>query len=75
MPMIKVEMFEGRTHEQKKMLAKLLTEAFTTATGARPDSVQVIFSEVAKCDWAVAGELCSENNPWAAPAPSSGTGS
>jgi 4-oxalocrotonate tautomerase len=73
MPMIKVEMFEGRTYEQKKMLAKLLTEAFTTATGARPDSVQVIFSEVAKSDWSVAGELCSENNPWAAPASSSET--
>jgi 4-oxalocrotonate tautomerase len=75
MPMIKVEMFEGRTHEQKKLLAKLLTEAFTTATGARPDSVQIIFSEVAKSDWAFAGELCSENNPWAAPAAAPGTGS
>lgn len=65
MPMISVEMFEGRTVEQKKMLAQRITEAFASVTGARLDSVQIIFKEVAKENWAYAGELCSENNPWA----------
>lgn len=64
MPIISVEMFEGRTVEQKKMLAQRITEAFTSVTGARFDSVQIIFKEVATENWAYAGELCSENNPW-----------
>jgi 4-oxalocrotonate tautomerase len=60
MPVIKVDMFAGRTNEQKKALAKSLTDAFTSVTGAKPESVHIIFSDVSKSDWSVAGELCSE---------------
>ncbi|WJF90865.1 2-hydroxymuconate tautomerase [Paraburkholderia bonniea] len=60
MPIIRVEMFPGRTHEQKRQLGRSLTDAFIAAAGGKRESVHVIFTEVAKEDWSVAGELCSE---------------
>ncbi len=60
MPIIKVEMFAGRTLEQKRELGRSLTDAFIEAAGGKRESVHVIFTEVAKEDWSVAGELCSD---------------
>lgn len=60
MPMIKVEMFPGRTKDQKRAFAKAVTEAFVTHCGGTPQSVQIIFQDVAKEDWATAGKLASD---------------
>ncbi|MEZ5880877.1 MAG: tautomerase family protein [Nitratireductor sp.] len=57
MPVIRVEMLEGRTLDQKRELVRMLTDAFVSACGARPDSVQVVLDEKAPFDWAVAGQL------------------
>lgn len=63
MPMIRVEMFAGRTPETKRALAQELTDAFVRVTGASPDSVALIFSDVDKGDWAKAGRLYSDPAP------------
>ncbi len=60
MPTIRVEMFEGRTPEQKKELVKALTEAACQALGSKPESVDVILTDVKKSDWATGGVLWSE---------------
>ncbi len=60
MPIIRVEMFEGRTADQKRALARELTDAFVRATGGKPESVQIILTDVAKEDWAAAGVLWSD---------------
>lgn len=60
MPVIKIEMFPGRTLEQKRAIAKAVTEGFVTAANAAPQSVHLIFTEVAQDDWAVGGQLCSD---------------
>lgn len=60
MPMIRVEMFAGRTPEMKRALAKELTDAFVRVTGGSPDSVALIFTDVDKGDWANAGRLYSD---------------
>jgi 4-oxalocrotonate tautomerase len=60
MPVIKVDMFSGRTKDDKRKLAKALTDAFTSTTGAKPESVHIIFQDVNKDDWSVAGQLCSD---------------
>lgn len=60
MPMIRVEMFAGRTPEQKKALVKALTEAFVSTAGSTPESVQIILQDVEKSEWATAGVLASE---------------
>ena len=60
MPTIHVEMFEGRTVEQKAALAKEFTDACVRVLGGKPDSVDVIFRDVARHDWATGGKLWSE---------------
>ena len=63
MPIIRVEMFSGRTPEQKKAMVKELTDAFVRTAGGKPEAVHVVVSDVDKDHWAVAGELCSERYP------------
>jgi len=63
MPIIKVDMFTGRTREQKRALARELTEAFVRAVGGKPESVTIVFQDVAKEDWAVAGALMADKVP------------
>jgi 4-oxalocrotonate tautomerase len=53
-------MFAGRTLEQKRALAKELTEATVRALGVPATSVDVLFYDIERHDWAVAGRLCSE---------------
>ena len=56
-------MFEGRTVEQKRALAHALTQACVQTLGAPAHSVMVIFSDVAKHDWATGGVLWSDPRP------------
>lgn len=63
MPTIRVELFEGRTPEQKQAFAAAVTEAATRTIGASPESVDVIFYDVKKQDWATGGVLWSEKKP------------
>lgn len=60
MPMIHVEMFAGRTVEQKKALVKALTEAFVSTAGSTPESVQIILKDIPKEEWATAGVFASD---------------
>ena len=62
MPTIHVELFEGRTPEQKKALVQALTEAAVNTLGGKPEGVDVILVEVKKSDWATGGVLWSERN-------------
>ena len=48
MPTIRVEMFEGRSAEQKKALAKELTDACVRVLGGSPDSVDILFYDIAR---------------------------
>ena len=63
MPTLRVELFEGRTQEQKRALAKALTEATVQSLGVSASSVDVIFQDVARSDWATGGELWSDRKP------------
>ncbi len=60
MPTIRVEMFEGRTPEQKQNLVKAITQAVVDTLGSKPDGVDVILYDIKKSDWATGGELWSE---------------
>lgn len=63
MPVIRVDMYSGRSTEQKRACAKALTQAFLDTCGGTPESVTIIFSDVEKSDWAVAGRLSSDPKP------------
>ncbi len=60
MPTIRVEMFEGRTPEQKKEFVKAVTEATVRTLGTSPEAVDVVLFEIKKSDWASGGVLWSE---------------
>ncbi|MCX7057490.1 MAG: 2-hydroxymuconate tautomerase [Pseudomonadota bacterium] len=63
MPLIHVEMFAGRTREQKRELAQALTETCVRVTGCAPEVVTILFQDVDKQDWAVAGEVMADKFP------------
>ena len=63
MPTIRVELFEGRTVEQKRELAAALTETTVRVLGGKPDGVDVVFIEIARHDWATGGKLWSDKSP------------
>lgn len=60
MPTLHVELFEGRTPAQKATLAKELTEVCMRVLGGSADGVDVIFTDVARQNWATGGVLWSE---------------
>lgn len=57
MPTINVQLFEGRTLEQKRAFVKAVTEAACTTLNCTPESVDVLIQEMKKEDWATAGKL------------------
>ena len=63
MPIIRVEMFTGRTEQQKRLLVRELTDAFVNAAGGTPESVNVVITDIDKSDWGSGGELCSDKFP------------
>ena len=63
MPIIRVEMFEGRTEQQKRALVRELTDAFVNAAGGTPESVNVVITDIDKSDWGSGGEPCSDKFP------------
>lgn len=62
MPVVRVEMWPGRTHAQKAELARLITEAMVTVAGTTPQATIIIFEDVPKENWAVGGMLASDAN-------------
>ncbi len=60
MPTIRVELFEGRTVEQKRALAQALTEATVRTLGGSPDSVDIVFFDIARHDRATGGTLWAD---------------
>jgi 4-oxalocrotonate tautomerase len=69
MPTIHVEMFAGRTLEQKRALAQALTQATVQTLGGSADAVDIIFTDVMRHDWATGGRLWSDAAAPAPPAP------
>ena len=60
MPIVRVEMWPGRTHEQKRELAKAITDAVVEIGKASAEATFVIFEDVPKENWAQAGALASD---------------
>ena len=57
MPVVTVQMWKGRTTDQKRKLAKAITDAMVEHANAKPDGLHVIFREYELQDWARAGVL------------------
>ena len=61
MPVVTVQMYEGRTVEQKRALAEAITRAMVEIAKTRPDQVNVIIQDVPRTNWALGGKLASDS--------------
>ncbi len=61
MPVIHMYLYEGRTDDQKRELAKAFTEAVEKVAGTPPEATHIIFHDTSRSDWANAGKLASDD--------------
>ncbi|OYT49958.1 hypothetical protein B6U79_00715 [Candidatus Bathyarchaeota archaeon ex4484_231] len=59
MPVVIVEMWEGRTAEQKKKLIEGITKAFE-GLGVKPEWLHIIIHDVPRTNWGTRGRQASE---------------
>ncbi|MBM4418201.1 MAG: 4-oxalocrotonate tautomerase [Chloroflexi bacterium] len=60
MPYVVIELFEGRTVEQKRACAKAVTDAIVTHLKATPESTHIIFHEMKRENQAHGGKLACD---------------
>lgn len=60
MPIINVKMLEGRSLEQKRELAEVLTREMVRILNIKPEVVEMIIEELPLTNWASAGQLYSD---------------
>jgi len=55
MPVIQVNILEGRSDDQKEMLIRELTDAASRVLDAAPDTVRIIITEMPKQNFGIGG--------------------
>jgi 4-oxalocrotonate tautomerase len=60
MPTYHIEMFEGRTPEQKKKLVAEITRVTVEVLGGSVESVNIIITDIKRENWSTGGRLWSE---------------
>ena len=60
MPLVVVKMIEGRTVEQKRRLAREITDVVVRVTNVTEDQVDVIIEDYPRENWAKAGTLFAD---------------
>ncbi len=60
MPTMHIELFTGRSKEQKRELVEALTKETCRVLGCEPGGVDIILIDVERENWATGGKLWSE---------------
>jgi len=60
MPLVQVTMLQGRTADQKRKIAKRVTDVMVEEAGAKREAIVVAFVEVSKESYASGGELMAD---------------
>ena len=55
MPVVRVSFYEGRSIQQKRQIAEVITDALVRIAGSKREAVNVIFDNIAKEDWVIGG--------------------
>lgn len=61
MPIVRVEMWTGRTVAQKKELARVITDAMVNIAHTTADATIVVFEDIDRENWAQGGTLASDS--------------
>lgn len=60
MPIVQIELLEGRTLDQKRSLVEKVTQAIIESTGVAPEAVSIIIRDMSKENYAKAGKLACD---------------
>ena len=60
MPVVIIEMWEGRTPEQKEKLIKAINKAFEDSLGVTSESLHIVIHDVSKVNWGTKGQQASK---------------
>jgi 4-oxalocrotonate tautomerase len=61
MPIVRVEMWKGRSEAQKRELARAITQAMVEIAQTTADATIIIFEDVDRENWAEGGKLASDD--------------
>jgi 4-oxalocrotonate tautomerase len=60
MPIVTIQMWEGQSVENKRAMARGITELLTPYMNNKPESIHIVFQEVPLESWASGGELSAD---------------
>ncbi len=61
MPIVQVELLEGRTLEQKRVLVEKVTQAIVDSIGVTAENVSIIIRDMSKENFSKSGKLACDN--------------
>ncbi|MGQ0524412.1 MAG: 2-hydroxymuconate tautomerase [Betaproteobacteria bacterium] len=63
MPVVTVQLWTGRSVEQKRKLVAAITDAMVQHAGCKPDHLHVIIQDIPKDSWGRDGKLGTDLEP------------
>jgi len=60
MPLVQITMLQGRNADQKRRIAKRITDVMVEEAGAKREAIVVTFIEVSRESYASGGELMAD---------------
>ena len=63
MPIIRIDLWEGRSDEVKEKLISSVTKTVCETIGCPPEVVEVIIDDVKKSNWGIGGKPASKMKP------------
>ena len=63
MPIIRVDLFEGRSPDQKKTIVKELSETLARTAGCSVEAVEVLITDHSKDNWGFGGVTARDKFP------------
>jgi 4-oxalocrotonate tautomerase len=63
MPFVTIDIWEGRTVEQKRKLAMAVTSAVAETIGCPEEAVEIVIRDVPKINWSTGGKLACDKFP------------
>ena len=57
MPIVRIELYSGRTPEQKSSCARDIVEAISRNLGVPAEATQVLFFDVERANWLTGGKI------------------
>lgn len=60
MPLVNIQLMEGRPQEKIDLLIKNVTETVSDSLGAPKENIRVIVTEVPKTHWGIGGKTAAD---------------